>query len=111
MSDQSTSTRRSLTESPWYWIYLFASAGLIALMLAGPKFAARQAQIERKSQGRQRAVAQQAGREPVTPLSEAGSTRIDLRPLYYLLSLLLVVTFGHWVWSRRRHPTVQEGAS
>lgn len=110
MTESTTHTRRSLTESPWYWVYLFCTAGLIALMLAGPKFAARQLQIERKAQGRQRAAQNIAGQEPVTPLSEEGRTHIQLRPLYYVLGGILALAWGGLLWKqyfgRRTRETV-----
>ena len=89
-----------LSDSPWYWAYLFCTAGLIALVLIGPKFAARQAQVERKYQGRQRAAQQSAGQEPNTPLSSTGSTAITLAPLIALLAAGVLVC---WVqlWRTR----------
>ena len=54
-----------------FWIasvYLFATGALVALLLMGPKFRLRQAQIERKYQGRQRAVRQASGQAPDTPI-------------------------------------------
>src|SRR5688572_21680355 len=94
----SASPRRSITESPWYWVYLFCTAGLVALVLAGPKFAARQSQIERKAQGRQRAAQHLSGQEPVTALSDAENTQISLRPLFYSLGGILVVAWMHLLW-------------
>ena len=32
----------SVTESPWYWIYVFCTAALIGLVLLGPKVLERQ---------------------------------------------------------------------
>jgi hypothetical protein len=93
-----TQSRRSISESPWYWVYLFCTAGLVALVLAGPKFAARQSQIERTAQGRQRAVQQMTGEEPRTPLSDQEHTQIRLRPLYYILGGLLAAAWGHLLW-------------
>lgn len=96
---------RSLTDSPVYWVYLFCTAGLVALFLAEGKFAARQAQIERKAQGRQRAVQNLAGRELVTVLSDEEHTHISLRPLYYVLGAVLTLAWAHLIvrqWRRQR---------
>ena len=97
MSD--TSSPR-LTDSPWYWAYLFAMAGLIALVLIGPKFARRQAIIETKSEARQRASMNLSGRS-LPPANEDRSPRIPLGPLYLVLALLLGVA-GFQLWRRRR---------
>lgn len=97
----------AMTDSPWYWIYLFCTAGLIALVLAEPRFSARQAQIERNYQARQRAVQRVAGREAVTPLSTPSDTSITLRPLYVLLGLLLAVAWGRLGWSHFRRRSAQ----
>jgi len=93
-------TRSSITDSPWFWAYLFATAALIALALIGPKFAARQAQIEREFQGRQRATQQAQGHEPSGELSNAEKTLITLRPLFLGLA---AVTAAAWIvfWRSR----------
>ncbi len=100
MSDNPAIRRRTITDSAWYWVYLFCTAGLIALILAEPKFAARQSQIERKGQGRQRAVQNLSGREPQTPLSDEEHTQMRLRPLYYVLGGLLTAAWGHLLWKQ-----------
>ena len=38
--------RGSVLESPWYWLYAFAAAGLIILMLTGDRIERRQAQLQ-----------------------------------------------------------------
>jgi hypothetical protein len=91
-----------LSDSPWYWVYLFCTAGLIALVLAGPKFAARQSQIERSAQGRQRAVQNLSGEEPTTQLSTEENTHIRLRPLYYVLGALLAFAWIKLGWKQLR---------
>lgn len=94
--------RIPITDSPWYWVYLFATAGLIALVLMGPKFSARQAQLERKAQGRQRAAQAVHGTEPSTsPLASAKTTSINLWPLYVILGALLVLSWARLLTRRR----------
>src|SRR5262245_2224074 len=93
---------RPLAASPWFWVYLFATAALVALALIGPKFAARQAQIEREYQGRQRAAQQAQGAEPTGELSTAEKTLITLRPLFLGLAAITVVAWIiTWLSSRR----------
>ena len=100
MSGSTAPPRPSITDSPWYWVYLFCTAGLIALVLAQTKFATRQAEIERKAQGRQRAAQNMSGQEPQTPLSDKENTKIRLWPLYYVLGVLLAVAWGRLLWKQ-----------
>ena len=97
--------RTGITDSPWYWVYLFCTAGAVALMLAGPKFAARQSQIERKYEARQQAAQIVANQRfdvseiESQPLTE---TRIKLWPLYAVLGgVLSIAWFKLWRNHRR----------
>jgi hypothetical protein len=92
--------QRAITDSPWFWVYLFATAALIALALMGPKYAARQAQIEREFQGRQRAAQSASGQEPTVALSSAEKTLITLRPLFLAMAAITVVA---WIVFWRGH--------
>ncbi len=104
MTVPATSDRPSITESPWYWVYLFCAAGAVALLLAGPKFASRQAQIERNYEARQRAAQHVAGREfddaNVAPVTNDSSTRITLWPLYAILGAVLSIAWFK-LWRRQ----------
>ena len=84
----SSQPKRPITDSPWFWVHLFCIAALIGLVLVGPKFAQRQANFERKFQGRQRASLKNAGLEPNTPLSTPDKRYVMLSPL------MLVAGFG-----------------
>jgi hypothetical protein len=101
---------RPLSDSPWFWTYLFAMAALIGLALIGPKFAARQAHIERQYQGRQRAAQLVQGQEPTGELSTAERTLITLQPLFVALAAITIVA---WiiVWHRRRLPVSDSRSS
>ena len=103
MNTPSALPKKTITDSPWYWVYLFCTAGAVALLLAGPKFAARQAQIERNSEARLQ-VAQQVASQQINVAEQEGeqptSTRITLWPLYVALGFVLSVAwFNLW----RRH--------
>jgi hypothetical protein len=91
---------RPITDSSWFWAYLFCTAALIALALIGPKYARRQGHIEREFQGRQRAAENLSGREPSVGLSSSGTTLITLQPLFFALA---AVTVFAWIVFWRRH--------
>ncbi|WP_425616138.1 hypothetical protein NA78x_006077 [Anatilimnocola sp. NA78] len=96
-----------MTDSPWFWAYLFGTAALIALFFAGGKFGPRQAQIEREYQARTRAAQQLNGQEPTMPLSTAERTIVTLQPLWYLLA---VVTVMGWILFWRSHRAAPSSA-
>ena len=97
----------SITDSAWYWVYLFCTAGAVALLLAGPKFAVRQSQIERNGEDRLRVAHYVAG-QPIDiseqATAEPATTRITLWPLYVVLGCVLSVAwFNLWRSHRRGH--------
>jgi len=106
MSQSGQSDRKPITDSPWFWVYLFATGGLIALVLMGPKFMARQTEIERQAQGRQRAIRTQLGQEATTAMSSPDDTVISLRPLFWTLGSILVVAWSILWWKRFRRPSL-----
>jgi hypothetical protein len=95
---------RPLTDSPWWWGYLFGVAALIALFLIAPKYARRQAQLERQFEGRERAWEQKL--RP-TPPPAAAQERPDpalilpLRPLVVLVGALTIAAWLAFWFSRR----------
>jgi hypothetical protein len=93
---------RPLADSPWFWAYLFGTAALVALALAGPKFGPRQAQIEREYQGRTRAAQNLNGVEPDLEMSTAERTLITLRPLFIALAVITSLSWVVFWWTRRR---------
>jgi hypothetical protein len=46
-SDAASPPRRSF-DSPWFWICLFSCAAAVSLVVIGPKFEKREAQLEKK---------------------------------------------------------------
>jgi hypothetical protein len=93
---------RPITDSPWFWVYLFGTAALIALALASPKFGPRQAQIEREYQGRTRAAQNLNGENPDLPMSTAQRTLVTLRPLFIALAAVTAVGWIVFWWTRQR---------
>lgn len=100
VTDAAMPQRPPLTDSPWFWAYLFGTAALVALFLAGPRYLDRQPQLEN------RYLARQAGGQAVMgdqgPIEPSSRERmiISLRPLCVLLALLLT---GAWagLWYQR----------
>jgi hypothetical protein len=97
-----------ITDSPWFWAYLFGTAALVALALAGGKYGPRQAQIEREFQGRQRAAQNIHGQEPDVDMSTAQRTVVSLQPLFLVLA---VITAGAWLIFWRQHRRRQQPTS
>ena len=94
-----------MTDSPWFWIYLFSTAGLALLIVFGPKLYSRQAQIEREFQARQRAgqVVGSSGTGPTQSLSTAQNTIISFRPILIMLGILVATGWvGFYVGHLRR---------
>ncbi len=83
--------RPSATDSPWLWIAIFLSGALIALALMMPKFQRRQLQLERQYEARQ-AAGQSIRDEDASEATQSGQLIITLRPLFYLLALLVFTT-------------------
>ena len=100
--DSSKSEVRPLTDSVWFWIYVFGTAALVALYLGGPKYGLRQSQIERQFSARQSGGQAVSGVDgPVEP-STANEVIIPLNPLFLLMGILLVVGCAGLWWQRFR---------
>jgi hypothetical protein len=94
----------AFSDSPWFWAYLFAVAALIGLALINPKYAQRQAQLERQFEGRQGS----AGAAPAPPEDER-PPRITLQPLYFgLAAITVIVWLLHWRRSEKRTDVGQQ---
>lgn len=99
----SRTRRPPITESPWYWVYVFSTACLVAIFLLGPKYSARQAQIERNFQGRERANELAGTGEAETEVtSTRDNTIIRLEPLQMLFAAAIVVAWCVIWWQRFR---------
>ena len=104
----------AVTDSPWFWVLLFALMALVLLVAIGRKYERRQANIERNYQGRSRVAErvtregennlpqterieeQDAQREYATP----GNQLIPVWPLAILLGLISIV--AGWMLYRSR---------
>ena len=99
-----------LTESIWFWIVCFSAAGLLALTAIGPKYAQRQAQIERQYQARGqvhrdvaegRPLGEMADRD-IMRYSTADDTLISLRPLQIALVVVILIAAAALIGQRLR---------
>lgn len=92
-----------LSDSPLFWLLLFGGAALFAVALIEPKFAQREARIERMYQARQKVAARsQAGEagqggtaahdsaRKAAAESDSPTPIVSLRSLMLLLATLLV---------------------
>lgn len=94
------SSGRPITDSPWLWAYLFGTVALLSLAIIGPKYALRQAQVEREFQGRQRVAQVRGGQEPSVEMSSAQRLVIRLQPLFLGLAAISILA---WVVFWRLH--------
>ncbi|MFP6752673.1 MAG: hypothetical protein VB855_13420 [Pirellulaceae bacterium] len=88
-----TRARKSILDSPWYWIYAFAAVGLALLLLIRPKFAERQSNQEKQHQARQRAYQIEQGKTPSVELSTAENRKVQLKPLFFFLFVLMLAAW------------------
>jgi len=106
----------TITDSGWFWVFVFSIGALLALQLGSSKYAERQAEIERQFQGRRYMQRQQqadskagAGakaeidmpgdRPPVKESGEAefsvpGNTLIRLWPLKLAALVLILISLA-----------------
>jgi hypothetical protein len=100
-----------MTDSPWFWAYLFGTGALIALAMASPKFSGRQTQEEQKFQGRERAAQYMAGAEMTGEVSTEDDRRVTLRPLFIGMAAITTIAWVVFWTSRRRAAAAQDNGS
>lgn len=96
------SPRGRVSDSPWFWVYVFAAGGLSALLIAGPKYQQRQSQMER--QFRARVTSKQATEVPGALAASDVPSRPFIR-LFPLATFFSAVTLGfgtYWFLQLRR---------
>jgi len=91
-----------LTDSPWFWGYLFGMCALIALFLMLPKYGPMQARIERSGQGRMRAAQNLNNYEPDVEMSTADETEITLTPLFVGMGILSAAAWYAMIRNHRQ---------
>jgi hypothetical protein len=110
MKENAANSRPPITDNPWFWLYLFGTAGLVGVMLLNTKFDARQAGFDANFTRRQELLEQRAtgtlatDREPNVQESE---------PRYVTFIVLYAVvalgTAAAWfmLWRQHFHGTTQ----
>ncbi|MGV3604925.1 MAG: hypothetical protein ACO1RA_00850 [Planctomycetaceae bacterium] len=91
-----------LTDSPWFWGYLFGMCALIALFLMLPKYGPMQARIERSGQGRMRAAQNLNNYDPDVEMSTADETEITLTPLFVGMGILSAAAWYAMIRNHRK---------
>jgi hypothetical protein len=105
-------TVRPITDSPWYWAYLFCTGALIAMVVIGPKYGLRQTQIEQNGQKRQWAARLATGgaQRDSSPTTVAGHS-IPLWPLFVLLGSVLSVAWTKLIYDHLKRRSLALAAS
>jgi FtsH-binding integral membrane protein len=90
--------RPPITDSPWFWVLLFSSMAMVALLVMSHKYTRRQAIIERHYQANERVTEQFENKSPDTartddgqsprPFASPGHNLITLWPLAVLMALI-----------------------
>lgn len=91
-------------ESPLFWLLLFGTMALVAIVVVGPKFSRRQSRLEANYQGREEVWKHKLSGEPIGSAgepSEAPSTRP--LPLVLTLGLPLAAVIYLAAFLLRRH--------
>jgi hypothetical protein len=100
------SNPQSITESPWYWAYLFCTGGLVVLVTMGPRYTQRQTQIEQNGQKRQWAAQHVAGRTPDNSQLDRQELSVKLWPLYIVLGSILAVAWSKLIRDHLKRRTL-----
>lgn len=90
-------SRPPLTDIPWFWAVLFCSVALIGILTVGPKFARRQAQLERRAEARERI----AFGGPVKEIVTTHAPPSGLRRLAPLAAVVGGAWIGSWILLQR----------
>jgi hypothetical protein len=102
MSQTKDQTPARLSDSPWFWLLLFAVVGLAALAVIGPKHMRRQQRLVRMQQARENSPAAHLD-TPRQPDADNAEDDVSLRPLMGFFGLLLAVASVGLLVRLRRH--------
>lgn len=102
--------RRPLTDSPWFWLGLFASMALLALVVVAPKYDRRQGRLVVQQEVREQVHATQplasraTNEEAPAPGPPAPAERgiLNLWPIAGVLVIVVTVAAALTMAARRR---------
>ena len=90
--------RKRLTESIWFWIYLFSTAGLISLVILQGKFDTRQDLEEINFRARMQTY-EDSTANSLAAKTPSNEQIVTLTPLYILFGLIFAVS---WIVHRKQ---------
>jgi hypothetical protein len=105
-------TTSPITDSPWFYVFVFSLMALLAVVVIGPKYGRRQSALERQYQARERIEGQHAARNNLDvaarkdeiadrrPFATPGDTLVPLWPL--AVGLLATALFALVMLLRNR---------
>lgn len=74
---QLPSTRAPLAENPWLWVMLFGAMGVAAILVVGPKYAARTARVERMQSMREKIAQDRAAGKVPGPVAAPAAAPVE----------------------------------
>ena len=97
--DSAARRRASLTDSPWFWVELFAISGVLGLLVVSGKYQVREARLEQRFEARQNLLLRPAAGpgEPKDPDSWETPPDQLRQPLLVSLRPLFVLLIGVWL--------------
>ncbi len=106
MSKSELGKSSPVTDSPWYWVLIFALAALAGIFTIAPKFERRQEIIETKFHGRERAQGRESLEQPAANHSQSEqrpwSRVFTLGPLILVIVAIALVAFAGVVRLQKR---------
>jgi hypothetical protein len=95
MPDHCPKKTSPVTDSPWYWVLIFALAALAGIVTIGPKFEQRQEIVETKFHGRELAQGRESLEQPNTENAPSHAGPWDriftLNPLVAIVSTVALI--------------------
>jgi ElaB/YqjD/DUF883 family membrane-anchored ribosome-binding protein len=121
MESHTQTSRPPISDNPWFWAYVFATAGLVGVMLLGSKLDRRQEQLDGNFTRRQELLEQRAAKNQGTSaeaISVEDSAAPELEERYVTFPpLYIAIAIGAaigWIMLWRQHfyspLTVEESA-
>lgn len=88
-----TPTRPKLTESIWFWGYLFSTAALIILFVMQSKISSRQNNEQRNFQARQQTYENVIRPDNPTNVTQKTAHTVTTTPLFFILGIAFSVSW------------------